>query len=121
MAEYLKMVPTDYNVSSPLPRCRQTTQIITLATGKKFKTDLRINEYLFEPFGLFRTRTKSFAHSIERSSHEKMLICTHGAVMAALIALLTKGHFEVMDMQSYPPPGVLIKIENGKLESLDFN
>jgi broad specificity phosphatase PhoE len=120
MAQYLKTVPTDINLTSPLTRCRQTAQIITLITGKKFKVDWGINEML-EPFPLLRLRLKNFLVRAEGSPYNTFLICTHGACIAGLTALLTKDEFKAEGLFVYPKPGVLFKIEDGKVEEFDFN
>jgi len=120
MADFLKTVPTDLNLTSPIPRCEQTAQIITLETGKKFTTDWRLTE-MMEPVAILRWRVNSLIKQIEKSEFETTLICTHGAVIAALVSLLTKHKFGANDLLDYPPPGILIKIQNGKVEEYDFN
>jgi broad specificity phosphatase PhoE len=120
MADFLKTVPTDLNLTSPIPRCRETAQIITLETGKKFVADWRLTE-MMEPVAVLRCRVQNLIKQIERSDFETVLICTHGAVIAALVCLITKKHFSAKDLMDYPPPGILIKIKDGKIEEFDFN
>lgn len=120
MANFLKDVPTDINLTSPITRCRQTCNIITLETGKKFTPDWRLTE-MMEPVMMLRWRIQSLLNQIEKSDFNSILICTHGAVIAGLISILTKDHFGAEDLLNYPPPGILVKIENGKVEEYDFN
>jgi broad specificity phosphatase PhoE len=121
MGQFLKEIPTDYNVSSPVKRCRQTCQIITLESGKQFVFDRRISEFFIETFGMFRNRLKRFVAEMEKSDNQTILICTHGAVLAGLLAYFTKGDFNASDMFKYPPTGLLIKLKDGKIEEFDFN
>src|SRR5258708_2831666 len=121
MAGFLKDIKSDHNATSAYPRCLETTQIITDITSKQFVIDKRLNEFFFETFGRLRHRLKNFLGEMENSDHETILVCTHGACLAGIIMLLTTGEYHAADLLSYPPPGILIKIENGKVEQWDFN
>ncbi len=103
MAEFLKDVPTDLNLTSPILRCRQTAEIITLETGKKFMADWRITE-MMEPFQILKWRVKNLLNQLEKSDFNTILICTHGAVIEGLVSYLMRGNFKVQDVMAYPPP-----------------
>lgn len=120
MALSLKDIRSDLHLTSPILRCRQTAQLITLETGKKFTVDWRLTE-IMEPFPILKWRIKNFLNQAEKSGFQTILICTHGAVIAGLVAFLTKGDFIAGDLVNYPPPGTLIKVGNGKIEEFDFN
>ena len=121
MAQFLKDIPSDYNVSSEYIRCQETAEIITNIANKQFVFDKRLNEFFFETFSHMRRRVREFLDEMEGSNHQTILVCSHGAILAGLISFLTKGEYPASDLTSYPPPGILIKIENGKVEQWDFN
>src|SRR5438105_4844768 len=75
MGQFLKDLPTDYNVSSPVKRCRQTVNIITLESGKQFVFDRKISEFFIETFGMFKRRLKRFIDQIEQSNYQTILVC----------------------------------------------
>ena len=121
MAEFLKDIPSDFNVSSEFLRCQQTTKIISDITNKKFVRDVRLNEYYNESFEEFRTRVKNFLQEIETQPYKNIIICTHGAVVAALKNLITKNSFYIFQQFTFPKTGVLMIIKNNTIEEIDFN
>lgn len=121
MAKFLKKIPSDFNASSPLKRCRQTAEIVTEVTGKEFVFDKRLTEFFFETHWGFERRVKSFLDQIEKASYQNMMICTHGAVLMMLKRLLLKTEKKKLNFFDYPKPGVLWIVENGKLEEINFN
>ncbi len=121
LAEYLKDIPSDYNVCSEFKRCRQTVAIVEKTTGKKFEYDAHLNEYILEPIWRFRKRVRHFIEDCEDKNYETVMICTHGAVMAALKHLLTTHKFKLRNLIDYPKPGILMIIEDGKLTEVNFN
>lgn len=123
MGAYLKNIPTEYNASSALKRCRQTAEIIGRESGKEFVFDKRLNEYFLESFGHFKQRLGSFLADIEKQRYESVVICTHGACISALISLLTakKDHQASFNLFQYPPPGVLTVIEETNIQEINFN
>lgn len=121
LAEYLKKIPTDFNVSSPFLRCRQTVDIVSTITGKEFKFDKRIGEHTFEFPWVFKKRILSFVNEIENSDKQNILICTHGVVIQMLIKYLAKDNPTLIESMVAPFPGVLIIIKDGKLIDMNFN
>lgn len=128
IGEHLKDIGTDYCVSSKILRCRQTVEIIRAETGKDFVFDSRLNEYFFETLWQFRSRVKSFLRDLEKKGYENVLICTHGAVIAAILNMITTKPLPLLNRKSYPNPGVLIIIEyetigssDATIQELDFN
>lgn len=121
LAEYLKKIPSDYNVSSPYLRCRQTTEMITGITKKKFVLDVRIREYAFELPWLFKKRILRFINDMENSNHEVIMICTHAIVIESLIQYLLNGHISMRERLIAPLPGVLTVIKDNKISEINFN
>ncbi len=123
MGQFLSKYPTDFNVSSPLRRCKQTAEIITRISGKKFVFDRRVREFFLETGGMVRRRIKSLLSEIDRRGYEKVAICTHGAIISALITQITAREEKVpeYDLFHYPPSGVLVIVEDGKVEEINFN
>jgi len=123
LAEYLKSVPTDFNTSSPLIRCVNTTKIINEVTGKVFVYDERLTEFTFqlgETFEQMAERTKNFLEELKTKNYKSIAICTHGAGISALKHLITKGEYTLEDLQDYPKPGVLLIIRDKEVEYLNF-
>lgn len=121
LGKYLKNIETDFNLSSPLLRCQQTVEIITKESGKVFEFEERVIEYYKETFEQFRERIANYLKVLEESSHQNILICTHGAVIAGFKHLLLEGKFEENpDLHDYPKTGVLLNIREGKIEEISF-
>ncbi len=121
MADFLKTVPSDFNACSEFTRCRQTAAIVTKKTGKQFTLDKRLNEYYDESFGDLRDRVKDFVEDMQTAKHTSILICTHGAVVAAIKNLILKNTFGILKLYDYPKTGVLLIIKGGRVEEIDFN
>lgn len=121
MGEYLKNIPLEYQLTSNVRRCIQTTSIITEITGKSFEKDKRLNEYFLETFGYFRERITSVIKDIEKTNYEKIAICTHGGGIAIIKNLLINKKIKPSDIFSFPDPGRLIIIKDNKLEEINFN
>ncbi len=121
LAEYLKQVKTDYNVSSPFVRCRQTADLVTQITGKKFTFDSRIKEFGVELPWIFKRRLLSFIKDIETSKNNTILICTHAIVIEMLIQYLEHGRINLRERISAPFPGILTIIAHKKSQTLNFN
>lgn len=121
MAQYLKDIKESANFSSEILRCKQTTAIITEIISKEFKTDSRLNEFYNETFEELSLRVQDFVEVIEKTKAENILICTHGAIAAALKHIITEGSFSEEDLLDYPNCGELLIVKNNKTSSIDFN
>jgi broad specificity phosphatase PhoE len=133
LAEYLKDIPSNFRYSSELPRCRQTAEIVTKATGQPFEFDPRINEYHQEPFQKFTERVDSFLEEVIEKADRACIqqdcnempatiwICTHGAVIAALKHLLLEGSFSQEYELDYTQPGEILEIWKQNLQLHIFN
>lgn len=121
MAKYLKNIPSDFNVSSFLNRCKQTAEIITEVTGKEFVFDKRLTEFFLETHWGLERRVKSLLDEIEKHKYQNVWICTHGAVLMMLKRLLLKTEKKGLNFSDYPKPGVLWIIEDNKLQEINFN
>ncbi len=122
MANYLKKIKTDYNISSEFRRCKQTVQIINEITGKQFVYDSRMNEYFLEPYWLLKRRIQSLLNEIERKKYKSVCICTHGAVIAAFLhTLIPETSRMPFNIYNFPMPGVLTIIDRNKAQRINFN
>lgn len=121
MAEYIQRLPKSVNWSSELPRCAQTTNIITKITGRTFVTDARLNEYYNESFDALRKRIRSWYDEIVAFHPSAVLVCTHGVVIAGLKHLILEGEFLKSQALDYPKCGELLIIssKNGGVTSID--
>lgn len=121
MAKFLKDIPSDFNVSSPLKRCRQTVEIINGITGKGFVFDKRLTESFLESYWHLKNRVKSLIDYIEREDYKVVMVCTHGSVISMFKKQLTKGSTEKYSIFEYPDPGVLTVIDDKKVSEISFN
>lgn len=121
MGQYLKDIPSDFNVSSPFRRCKQTVEIISKESGNSFSFDKRLGEYLLETRANCRKRINSLILEMESLGYETVLICTHGAVISELMNLLLPGVYSPGTGFRYPDPGVLIIVEDGEYKEISFN
>lgn len=119
---YLKNIPTDANFCSPYLRCMDSAKIVGTLAHKVYRPDERLKEMeRVESFSSLLSRVKSFLSEIDKKNYSAVSICTHGAVIAALKHLKTRGRFFFFQIVDYPRPGNLIIIKNGKIEDIDFN
>ncbi len=121
MGNYLSKVPNSANYSSQLIRCVQTADIITRITGKVFTPDKRLNEFHQETFSEFYERVFSWFKEVNTTQPKCVLVCTHGAVIAALKHMLLEGDFSESQLLDYTQCGELLAIKDKKLEIVDFN
>lgn len=122
LARYLINISTEKNLCSEYIRCKETAEIVTRITGKTFTYDKRLNEYFLESAGRFRRRLENFIAEMEASDDKKILICTHGLVIVALIKILCGEQFTFSHLfEINPSPGVLTIVKNGKVKTIDFN
>lgn len=121
LAEFLKTIPESTNFSSTLLRCRQTAEIVSSITDKKFFFDKRLNEFHNESFDSFTNRVKEFLEEECYPKNGKTLICTHAAVIAAMKHLICFGKFEIQNQLDYIQPGELLIIQNKKVKKINFN
>lgn len=122
MANYLKDIPSDFNVSSPYLRCKQTVEIISQVTGKEFIFDDRIGEYYQIEYPDFRARVVDFLEELKKKNYQSVVICTHGAVISVLMHLLfDKIPEQNIPFNEYKKTGVLVIIKDGNFQEIDFN
>jgi broad specificity phosphatase PhoE len=122
MASFLATQSIGNCFVSEIIRCQQTAQIISAATHCPFITDGRLNEYYPRNFTDFLKRVENFLNEVEQKHFDKVLLCTHGAVVAAIKNLLAQKSVteEVIDYE-YPLPGTLWIIDKDHLIEKDFN
>lgn len=121
IGKYLKNIKTDGNFCSEIYRCRQTSEIVSKISGKKFVFDHNLNEYIENQFDEFNVQIKEFLKFLKRNNLKSIAICTHGAVIAGLKHLITEGEFKSEQIFDFPNPGIITKIENLEVEEIDFN
>lgn len=120
---YLKAVPKSKNYSSEFRRCRQTVEIIENISAKEFIFDKRLNEFqtgIPETQVQFLARMDSFYLDIQLVSEDDIIICTHGAVIAAILNLSRFGTAEFVEPY-YPDPGILLIVRGEEIKQIDFN
>lgn len=122
MGKYLQNVHTDYQVSSQVKRCKQTTEIISSYTKWEFVYDNRLNEFFLETFWHLLKRVRSLLREIEEKEYKSVAICTHGGVIAVLLQLLSaRKSINPFSLFNFPPPGVLTIIEGDTIQQINFN
>lgn len=121
LGKYLKDKETDAHFSSPYPRCKQTVKIIKNIIGKQFSFDDRLHDFDAESINDMANRLKSFYEELKGKNYKNIAICTHGFPIAVLKNLIIKEKFTLADLSNYPKPGILVEIENKKIEPIDFN
>lgn len=112
---------SDANFTSPVLRCRQTVEIIENKTHKIFVPDSRLDEFHDETIQGFIDRIWSFAEEIKTVPATSILICTHGACIAALRHIILHGKFSEAQIDDYTSTGQMLTIEKGREKITDFN
>lgn len=122
LAEYIKEknIATDFCVSSPVPRCRETAEIITQVTGKNFQLDDRLSDQYQEGLAKVSDRVSRLLKEIEEQGHKKVMISTHGVVIAILTHLLVDREFQSRDEFDFPPPAGVRIITGRQVQELKF-
>jgi broad specificity phosphatase PhoE len=127
-AKYLKNMNTGLNLTSKYLRCRMTADIISDITGKKFDTELLLNEALLvgiefknETLEEFLDRMRRLHLKLISTAANNILLITHGAVIGCLKHLLVKGKVEEQNIYDYPEPGILTVIKGGSVKEINFN
>lgn len=121
MGEHLRSVPDSLNLTSEFIRCRETSEIVGVATSKVFSPDSRLNEKHHEDIQSVRARVESLLSDIEKQKKQIILICTHGTIITAIKNLLINGKFVTRMLGDYPQPGELMIIDKGKVNVINFN
>lgn len=122
LGDYLKdnTPNSSIKLTSEYFRCVQTSEIVSTKLGTKFVKDSRLNELDSETIAEFTDRLIALLKDIEKSDLEDVLICTHGAVIAALKHLILNGQFSVSKLHDYPKTGVLCVIKDESLQEISF-
>lgn len=133
IAKHLAPIRSQLNFSSEVLRCRQTAEIVTKHAGKFFRFDSRLNEYHLETFEQLTARVRSILEDLitdaDYLAEEKalpngsatLMLCTHGAVIAALKHLLLENEFLPKDELDYTMPGQLLEVFGKTSTVIDFN
>lgn len=122
LANYLKDIFSDFNVSSPYERCKETVEIISKITDKQFVFDKRIGEYMNISYEKLKKRLLDFLNEINKKGYKSVLICTHGAVVSLLVHLICDINLEeTVPLSEYKDTGDLVVIEDKTVKTIDFN
>ncbi len=121
MAHYLRDIKPSANYSSEYLRCRQTAEIVSNVTRKKFVFDERINEFHDEPFEAFYERVHDWYAEVTNAQPANIIVCSHGAVLSALRHIVIHGDFMEQGLLDYPPCGELMIIRDIEVQLIDFN
>lgn len=123
IGKYLKNIKTDANWASEFKRVKQTVEIVEEISGKKFRFDKRLNEFLDkaegETFFHLKKRVENLLADIKKK--KAIAICTHGAVIAAVKNLVLGEFIKKEQIYDFPRPGILWIIKENSLEEKDFN
>jgi broad specificity phosphatase PhoE len=113
LANYLKDIESDYNVSSPYERCLETIKIISEITGKEFVIDERVGEFFEKEYLDYRKKIEEFLAEIKQKNYSSVIICTHGATMSQLIHLICdENPEEYIPVSEYESTGILVIVED---------
>lgn len=107
--------------SSPLLRCRQTCEVISAVTGKKFEFDEGLAEDETQTLEQKEQRLKGFLASLARANYQSVAICTHGTNLSILFNLLSKTKRITDPSKEFPKPGTITIITDGNVNEFDFN
>lgn len=121
MSEFLKKVPNSFNVSSEYNRCRETVAIVSRITGKEFVFDPLLNEFHRATFTSLKERIMQMLQKLSAVPQGNILICSHGAVIAALTSYITMGKHTEKLKYNFPKTGELLILKQNKPERIDFN
>ena len=121
LAVELKKVGESVNISSEIIRCRETSAIITEITGKIFTYDKRLNEDYHETIKEIRERVQSFLNMAITFPQQNIIICTHGAIIAAIKNLLIHNTFVTNQLHDFPQTGELVIIKDKTVKTINFN
>ena len=110
---FLAQYTFDQCLSSPIPRCQQTTEVVSEHIGQSFVTDTRLTEYWPEVFAPFHARLTDLVNELQRSQARHIAICTHGSVIAGLQHLLRGEPFTETEINDFPEPAGLLIIKTG--------
>lgn len=126
MGEFLKMKSIDFFACSEIPRCKQTSEIISKIIKISHIIDIRLSEYdpdssyTPETFAEFLTRVSSLMLELESCNYRHIAVCGHGSGIAALTNLIRFGRFSPEDLLDYPAPGIIWIIKNKKRNEINF-
>jgi len=122
MGLYLNDIPSDFCVSSPLARCRETVEIISDISGKPFFFDSRLTEYSshLESMQQLRDRINSFMQEITQKNYQNIQLCTHGAIISALLSAIKHQEITLDTLSVYPEPGTLLIVSGKDVKTIDF-
>ncbi len=125
LGKYLKSIKTDFNVSSPYLRCKQTVAIVGKFSGKEFTFDTLLHDIDHRVESVEDTARRMEAFYSQLTSHypprSSVAICTHGYPIAMLKSLALTSKVDLSKINDYPTTGVLLSIKDGKVSYKDFN
>jgi broad specificity phosphatase PhoE len=125
LGKYLKDIATDFNVSSPYLRCKQTVAIVGNESGKHFTFDPLLHDIdhrVEKPWDTAKRITAFYKElTTHNPPHTSVCVCTHGYPIAMLKSLILTGKVNLLRIMDYPTTGVLLSIVDGKVSYEDFN
>lgn len=123
LGSYLKDISTDFNISSTFLRCRQTVDIVSTISGKKFEFNTMLHDidYRFETEKDVAKRITEFYRGLKTKDYKSVAICAHGYPISMLKYLILDGKVNMNKLMDFPKTGELLTIENGKVSYKDFN
>lgn len=121
IAKKLSTFPIEKCFRSEFLRCKQTSEIIEAISKIHFEPMPLLNEFVEDNFDLFEKRMEETVNKLESLSETHIALCTHGANVAGFKKLLLGQEFHSHDLMYYPKTGVILVIQDGKIEEIDCN
>lgn len=125
LGKYLKGIKTDFNVTSPYLRCRQTVEIVSKNSDKFFEINNLLHDYdpRNETIEDNAKRITDFYNDLitHTPEYSSVAICTHGYPIAMLKDLVLTGKIDLSKINDYPETGVLTVIKNSTISEINFN
>ncbi|MBI4039114.1 histidine phosphatase family protein [Candidatus Daviesbacteria bacterium] len=121
MGRFLGHEDIDGWFSSPLLRCKQTCEVISAVTGKKFEFAEGLAEDETQTLEQKEQRLTDFLASLAGVNYQSVAICTHGTNLSILVNLLSKAKRFTDPSKEFPKPGIIIVIIDGNINEVNFN
>jgi broad specificity phosphatase PhoE len=112
---FLTQFTFDRCLTSPIPRCLQTTAVVSEHIQQPFVIDERLTEYWPEIFEPFHARLTDLVDELHHDQASHIAICTHGSVIAGLQHLLRDEPFTETAINDFPEPAGLLIIKTGSI------
>lgn len=123
LANFLKNKNIQSFYTSEFKRTQVTSKIVSEIINVKPQPVNLFNEYekYTEDFDEVDTRTDQATEFLMHDQAERIAVCTHGSIIAALRYKILDKKFTEANIKDYTLPGELIIIKDKKEEVISFN